>query len=94
MNKYTATFSDGTTVTRKSERDYAVAWLTTWTDEGKECYDYGFSVSREKVSPYVPNPFGTFRGMSSKQRAAANAANAEFHKNANVKHEIVDTKKI
>lgn len=92
MNKYTATFADGTTITRKSNRGYAVAWRSTWTSvEGATYSDEGFSSSAELAAKSArPGlPYGTWRGMSSNARTHANEQNAKFLANANVKIEIV-----
>lgn len=50
MDKLTATFADGTTITRKTERAYGVAWKATWSGNSRT----GFSSSADKVSAYVP----------------------------------------
>lgn len=79
MNKFTATFKDGTTVTRKTGRNYAVAWRATWTSEsGKARSETGFSVSREKAAPYRPEKVWAHRGLSSSARARAVKENADF----------------
>jgi hypothetical protein len=79
MNKFTATFADGTTITRKTGRDYAVAWRATWTDEsGRPRAETGFSVSREKAIPYRPEKVWAHRDLSSNERARAVKENADF----------------
>jgi hypothetical protein len=92
MNKYTATFADGTSITRKSNRGYAVAWRATWTSvEGAARSDEGFSSSVDLATKSATPglPYGTWRGMSSSARAHANEQNSKFLANANVKIEIV-----
>lgn len=79
MNKFTATFADGTTVTRKTGREYGVAWRATWTNEsGHARAETGFSVSREKAAPYRPEKVWAHRGLSSNARARAVKENADF----------------
>lgn len=92
MNKYTATFADGTTLTRKSNRGYAVAWRATWTDLfGHARSDTGFSASAENAAKTAKPglPYGTWRGQSASARAFANERNAKFLETCNLKIEIV-----
>lgn len=92
MIKYTAIFADGTSISRKSNRGYAVAWRATWTSvDGRACSDTGFSASAELASKAAnPGlPYGIWRGMSAKDRAVANEMNAKFLANANLRVEIV-----
>lgn len=92
MNKYTATFADGSSITRKSARSYTVAWRATWTNfAGKPCTDTGFSASADNAAASArPGlPYGTWRGMSSKDRAFASEQNAKFLASANINIEIV-----
>ena len=94
MIKYTATFADGTSITRKSARNYTVAWRATWTRlDGRPCCETGFSATAENAAasarPHLP--YGTWRGMSSNDRAKAAANNAKFLANANLCVEIVPT---
>ena len=92
MNKYTATFADGTVITRKSKNGYAVAWRATWTSlEGAPCVETGFSASAENAAQSArPGlPYGTWRGMSAKDRAFANEQNAKFLQGCNLRVEIV-----
>ena len=94
MNKYTATFADGSSITRKSDRGYAVAWRATWTNvEGNFRTETGFSSSTDHANKSArPGlPYGTWRGMSSKDRAFADQQNAKFLAGANLKIEIVPT---
>lgn len=94
MKKYTATFADGTSITRKSARNYTVAWRATWTNlEGNPRSETGFSSSTENATKSArPGlPYGTWRGMSSKDRAFSAQQNAKFLANANVRIEIVPT---
>lgn len=96
MTKYTATFADGTQITRKSDRDYAVAWRVTWNHlDGLACSETGFSANAKNAAASArPGlPYGTWRGMSPKNRALANEQNAKFLANANVRIEIVPTVK-
>lgn len=56
MNRYTATFADGTAITRSSERPYTVAWRARWVAEnGLRIERTGFAVSREKAKPERPS---------------------------------------
>lgn len=92
MTKYTATFADGTVITRKSARGYAVAWRATWDEkDGQRLSETGFSVSKENAEqsakPYLP--WEVTRGQSAKARAFANEQNAKFLKNCNLRVEIV-----
>lgn len=92
MNKYTATFADGTVLTRKSARGYAVAWRATWVSlDGVTRFDDGFSATVEnaQASARPSLPYGTWRGMSPKDRAVAAEQNAKFLANANLRIEIV-----
>ena len=94
MNKYTATFADGSSITRQSARGYAVAWRATWTNaDGFVRTETGFSASEEHATKSArPSlPYGTWRGMSSKDRAFADQQNAKFLANANLNIEIVPT---
>jgi hypothetical protein len=47
--EYTATFSDGTVLTRKSHREYQAAWRWTGTriEDGRVLSQDGFSATRE-----------------------------------------------
>ena len=93
MNKYTATFADGTTITRKSNHSYSSAWRTTWTTlEGKRVSDNGFSSSPELAAKAakIPLPYGFWRGMSAKARATANEQNAKVLQTCDMKIEIVE----
>lgn len=77
MNKYSATFADGTTITRTSAREYGVAWRATWTnDNGRARAETGFSSSREKANPYRPKV--AMGGGSSRDREWAKRQNDEF----------------
>ena len=92
MTKYTATFADGTTITRKTERAYAFAWRARWNLLSGEPYELtGFSQTeenaRKSARPYLP--YGTWRGQSAKDRAFAAEQNAKFLANANLNVEIV-----
>lgn len=89
MNKFTATFADGTTITRKTDRVYAAAWRATWTRDGHECEDTGFSFSADKVNAYKPHPYYAGRGMSSAARAKAKALNAAYCAESGYRVEIV-----
>lgn len=92
MIKYTATFADGTSITRKSDRGYAVAWRATWTNvHGLPRVETGFSSSTENAAKSArPGlPYGTWRGQSAKDRAFAAEQNAKFLANANLNVEIV-----
>jgi hypothetical protein len=54
MTKHTATFADGTTITRKTDREYGVAWMASWIGNGRRGFKTGFSASADKVQAYVP----------------------------------------
>jgi hypothetical protein len=91
MKKYTATFADGTSITRKSARGYAVAWRATWINlDGRARTETGFSATAQNAAASArPSlPYGTWRGMSSKDRAFAGQQNAQFLANANLRVEI------
>lgn len=87
--KYTATFSDGTAITRTSERTYGAAWRATWTDprDGEPHALTGFCASPEKASPYSPCPYGG--ALTGSRRAQQNRKNAEFRAAAGYRVEIV-----
>lgn len=92
MIKFTATFEDGTILTRKSNNGYAFAWRVTWTHlDGKSYVETGFSASRENAEknakPYLP--YGTWRGQSPRDRAFSKEQNAKFLQNCNLRVEIV-----
>ena len=92
MTKYTATFADGTQITRKTDREYKVAWRSTWTgSDGAKRSETGFSVSREKVNAYKPTPWHEGRGSSASQRSEARKKNAEFLVTSGYRVEIVNT---
>jgi hypothetical protein len=88
MNKYTATFADGTTITRKTERQYAVAWRATWTCGGHDREETGFSYAKDKVNAYKPSPYYAGMGMSANDRAKARAKNAAFCAESNYRVEV------
>ena len=88
MNKYTATFADGTTITRKTERLYAVAWRATWTCGGHDREETGFSYAKDKVNAYKPSPYYAGMGMSANDRAKARAKNAAFCAESNYRVEV------
>jgi hypothetical protein len=93
MNKYTATFADGTTITRKSSHTYTSAWRATWTRlDGERVFDTGFSSSAELAAKAakVGLPYGTWRGMSAKARTTANEQNAKFLQTCDMTIEIVE----
>lgn len=92
MTNFTATFTNGKTLTRKSNNNYAFAWMATWTHiNGNMISDSGFSSSAELAAKAAkPSaPFGVWKGMSAKDRAIANTKNAEFLQGCNLKVEIV-----
>jgi hypothetical protein len=88
MNKYTATFADGTSITRKSNRGYAVAWRATWSADGYEFEHTGFSASADKVNAYLPGPFYAGRFPSANDRAKARAKNEAFRIESGYRVEI------
>lgn len=88
MNKYTATFADGTTITRNSTHAYAVAWRATWTnDKGHRFSRTGFSATASKPNAEKPTPF--WYGDSSKARAKARNDNAKWLADSDYKVEVV-----
>lgn len=92
MTNFTATFTNGKTLTRKSNNGYAFAWMATWTHkDGSETYDSGFSASFELAQKAAkPSlPWAGVRGMSAKDRATVSQKNAEFLQTCNLKVEIV-----
>ena len=69
MKKLTATFTDGTVVTRKTDREYAVAWLSSWyTKDGRKITKSGFSNNPDKIDVYKPTFYCTARGLTPAQR--------------------------
>ncbi|MNK29189.1 hypothetical protein D3C87_475800 [compost metagenome] len=92
MNKYTATFADGTTIARKTERAYGAAWRATWTNaKGYACSDTGFSISSDKVNAFKPQTAHVHRFMSTNERAAARAKNTAFLAEVGYRVEVVPT---
>jgi len=90
MNKYSATFADGTTITRGTKRTYAVAWRATWTTTGGiKMVQTGFSASASKVKAERPFLHLEYRGMSSNDRANARRLNAEYAAKCGYKVEII-----
>lgn len=90
MTTYTATFSDGTTISRNSKRLYAAAWRATWTEKNGTFVSFeGFSISAEKVNAYKPSVRCTGRGFSAKQNAAAKRLNQEHVSSVGYRVEIV-----
>lgn len=80
MDKYTATFTDGTTISRNSEREYGVAWRATWTrdDNGAQVETTGFA--RDERSAHIEKPAkrSERRGMSANERAQVRRENHEY----------------
>lgn len=90
MPKYAATFADGTTITRKSDRQYAAAWRATWTRiDGSVGSCTGFAVTADKVNAYKPQLHLIDRYMSSNDRAKAKRLNAEYLARSMYQVEIV-----
>lgn len=91
MTTYTATFSDGTTITRKSDRAYTAAWRATWTEpeNGQTFYQEGFSATSEVAakSAGVLSKYGVYG--SAAQKAKARRLNAEYRVAAGYRVEIV-----
>jgi len=87
MPRYTATFADGTTITRNSERAYTAAWRATWNKDGRIVSFTGFSVSADKVNADKPDLVGVFG--SPKQKAEAKRKNAEYREACGYRVEIV-----
>ncbi len=91
MTTYTATFADGTTITRNSDRAYGAAWRATWTNkEGNLMSDTGFSISPDKANAYAPKVYGVHG--TPKQKAEAKRLNAEHLQNCGYRIEIVPAK--
>ena len=90
MTKYIATFAEGTSITRKSDRLYAAAWRATWcSDDGTVRVETGFSVSAAKVQAYRPMFHYVSRFMSANERARAKRLNAAFLARSMYQVEIV-----
>lgn len=90
MTKYVATFADGTSITRKSERQYGAAWRATWTrEDGTARCVTGFAISSEKVNAFKPYMHRISRFMSANDRAKAKRLNAEYLKRSMYQVEIV-----
>lgn len=90
--KYTATFSDGSTITRNSHREYGFAWMSSWTRlDGKRVTETGFSNTADNAAKAAKPgmPYGTWRGMSSNDRAKAYEQNAKFVETCDLHIEIV-----
>ena len=90
--KYTATFADGTTIQRKSDRFYSHAWRLTFTSNlGTQIVWTGFASSAERAAKAaaLPNPYYVGRHMSSAEKAAQKAKNAQFAATCGAKTEIV-----
>jgi hypothetical protein len=94
MNKFQATFADGTVITRGTEREYGAAWRATWTRDGHKCHREGFAASKEKVAAYTPSATFVTRFMSSNERAKARARNAAYLVEIGYAVEIVETVEI
>lgn len=95
-SKYSATFADGTTITRKTERSYGVAWRATWagtTQDGKPLVrsETGFSITADKVAAFQPKTRHICQSMSSAERAKRRAENAAYLAQVGYKVEIVPT---
>jgi hypothetical protein len=92
MTKYTATFADGTTISRTTKRAYEAAWRVSYTKDGVLVTDSGFSATRETATPFSPVPYSLHRGLSAKQRAEAKKMNDEFLVQSGYRVEIVTAK--
>jgi len=92
MTTYTATFADGTTISRTTKRTYAAAWRVSYTKDGVFLTDTGFCATPEKATPFNPAPYELHRGLSAKQRAEAKKMNDEFLAQSGYKVEIVTAK--
>jgi hypothetical protein len=78
MTNYVATFTDGSTLTRTSERVYTVAWRASWDNgKGSRGCASGFAISREKAVVLKPRAL-LWPGMSFARRAAEKAEIAEI----------------
>lgn len=79
MKKYTATFADGSTITRSTTRIYGVAWRSTWTHDDGNRHSYtGFAISAAKVNAYKPVRHLINNRMSSSDRTEKRRLNAEY----------------
>lgn len=91
MTTYTATFADGKTIIRNSDRQYTAAWRATWTnpESGRVSSVEGFSASPEVAakSAYIPSPWGCYG--TNAQKAEARRKNAEYREAAGYRVEIV-----
>lgn len=65
MNKFTATFSDGQTITRRSEHDYDFAWALIRIADGK-IVEKGFSGTRANADKAAQGRLRT--GISTRER--------------------------
>lgn len=74
MTKYTATFSNGQTVTRNSDRAYAFAWAVIRIADGK-IEEKGFSADRANAAKSAASK--KWNGVSSRDRR--NAALFKLH---------------
>lgn len=90
MTTYSATFADGTKITRKSDRTYTAAWRSTWTDpeHGSQAQE-GFSATPETAakSAAVLSKYGVFGSPA--QKAKARKLNAEYREACGYRVEIV-----
>ena len=80
MTKFSATFSNGETVTRKSDRDYSFAWAVIRIADSK-IVEKGFSADRanaEKSAKATMRPVG--QSARHRRNAALNSYNAKLAK--------------
>lgn len=86
---YIATFADGETITRKTERKYVIAWRIRWTrKDGGNSSMRGFSAN-PNFRPALPTCSLVYRHMNPIKRDVALKANADYQKNANIVIETV-----
>jgi hypothetical protein len=103
MNTYTATFADGTTITRKTKREYAVAWRATWTRDNangeQQAIAYtGFAVTKDRASPTLPvieyAPGRGCFGSSANERARVRKVNEDWRRAAGYRVEFAPAVKL
>lgn len=88
MTHFTATFADGTQITRNSEHGYTVAWRATWTEEGRLITFTGFSARADKINADSPD-YMCPRHFSAARRAAIQKENAARRAATGYKVEVV-----
>lgn len=88
MTTFTATFADGTSITRNSDHGYTVAWRATWTEEGRLVTFTGFSARADKINADKPGSM-IFKHYSAAKRAELARKNTEILASTGYKLEVV-----